>query len=279
MLLKRVFSGIIIATLGVIFAWCSLLSWFLMVVTAILVCNYELQLLVNEKKYNDNLIQTSSFILLILIDTFLSVRSLKNFDTLTLKNILPFIITKNTFIIGTLFLITFFINIIKKPRISIGNFSFSIFRLIYLGFFPSYVIILRSINNGEKYLLMLLFSCAFCDIFAYFVGKKFGKHKLIQEISPNKTLEGSIGGTFASIFISVVFSYFININYMHAIILGLIVSIISQIGDLVESLIKRDLGKKDSGNLIPGHGGLLDRIDSYILLGFPYLFYIVYVVL
>lgn len=278
MLLKRIISGIIIATLGIIFEWTSLLSWSLIVLLITVSCNYELQSLINEKKYNDSFLQSSLFIILILVDTFLSVQNLSSLDVLSLKNVLPFIITKNVFIIGSIFLITFFTNIIKTPRISIGNFSFSIFRIIYLGFFPSYLIILRAINNGEKYLLMLLFACAFCDIFAYFAGKKFGKHKLIPEISPNKTVEGSIGGTIACIIVSVIFAHFINLEYIHAIVLALMVSVVSQIGDLAESLIKRDSGKKDSGSIIPGHGGFLDRVDSYIFLAFPALFYILYFV-
>jgi len=279
LLSKRIISGAIVASLVIIVEYFSLLSWSLVVVLIALICNYELQLLINEKKYNDNFIQSSFFITLILLDTFFSVRNINYLNILSIKNVLPFIITKSIFILGTIFLITFFVNIIKNPRISIGNFSFSIFRIIYLGFFPSYSIILRAINNGEKYLLLLLFGCAFFDIFAYFSGKKFGKHKLIPQISPNKTVEGAIGGTLACILISIIFAYFINLEYIHAIVLALIVSIVSQIGDLVESLIKRDSGKKDSGTIIPGHGGLLDRIDSYIFLSFPSLFYFIYVVL
>ena len=110
-----------------------------------------------------------------------------------------------------------------------------------------------------------------CDTGAYFVGMLFGKHKLIPEISPKKTVEGAVGGvviaTLAYLLFGFVLDSFIpdlKVNYLFLGIAGVLLSIASQLGDLVASLIKREYGVKDYGNLFPGHGGILDRFDSTI---------------
>ncbi len=127
---------------------------------------------------------------------------------------------------------------------------------------------------GGKYIYLLIFLGAWvCDTFAYFTGKFLGKHKLIPEISPKKTVEGSIGGIVFTIIAFVVYGLIVNnnfgdkiqISYVLLVILGLASSIISQIGDLVASSIKRQYEIKDYGRLFPGHGGVLDRFDSVML--------------
>jgi phosphatidate cytidylyltransferase len=104
------------------------------------------------------------------------------------------------------------------------------------------------------------------DSGAYFIGKMFGKNKMVPQISPNKTWEGAIGGMIfclaATILISTYFDLPINIT--NQIVLGFIISILAQIGDITESALKRLSGVKDSGTVLPGHGGFLDRIDSFI---------------
>ena len=129
----------------------------------------------------------------------------------------------------------------------------------------------KAVLDG-KYLYLLVFIGAWvCDIFAYFTGKFFGKHKLIPEISPKKTIEGAIGGT---IFTIIAFALYVlildkcfnyQLNYIVLIVLGLIVAIVSQIGDLIASSIKRQYNIKDYGFIFPGHGGVLDRFDSVML--------------
>ena len=117
---------------------------------------------------------------------------------------------------------------------------------------------------------------AFTDIGAYYFGSKFGKHKLAEVISPKKTVEGAIGGGACALAFSILFAYIfnlidnanlninINLTLAQAIMGGLIITISAQLGDLSESLIKRDAGVKDSSALLPGHGGMLDRFDGYI---------------
>ena len=115
------------------------------------------------------------------------------------------------------------------------------------------------------------------DTFALFCGKLFGKNKLIEEVSPNKTIEGSITGTIFGTVIGTVFYYFVigNINIWVLILLTLILSIFGQFGDLFFSSIKRNYKVKDFSNLIPGHGGILDRLDSLLFIILGFLLYII----
>ena len=102
------------------------------------------------------------------------------------------------------------------------------------------------------------------DITAYYFGVKFGKHKLSPVISPKKTIEGSVAGIIAALVTGLILGKLMGISLYHAFILALITTIMAQLGDLSESLIKRDAGVKDSGHSLPGHGGFLDRMDSYL---------------
>ena len=127
------------------------------------------------------------------------------------------------------------------------------------------VLIMDGFVDGHK-LVWLVFIAAFMtDTFAYFTGYLFGKHKLIPEVSPKKTVEGSIGGILGSTICCLIFGYVFKLDIAMMIVIGSIGSIIAQIGDLFASSIKRYVGIKDYGNLIPGHGGILDRFDSVIL--------------
>ena len=102
------------------------------------------------------------------------------------------------------------------------------------------------------------------DIGCYYVGTKLGKHKLAPVISPNKTIEGSIGGAVFSVLSAEVIGLYLGLNWITAFFAGIICTVFAQIGDLCESLLKRDAGVKDSGTSLPGHGGFLDRTDSFV---------------
>ena len=129
---------------------------------------------------------------------------------------------------------------------------------------------------SERSAIFLLFAVTwFYDSFAYFIGSAFGKHKLFPNISPKKSLEGLIGGILFTIFIILgikSFTSVIEFSYFHCIIISILLSVTGQIGDLFESIIKRYAGVKDSSNLIPGHGGILDKLDS-LLFNAPILYY------
>ena len=128
----------------------------------------------------------------------------------------------------------------------------------------------RYMKNGV-YIFALVFVAAWmCDIFAYFTGRFFGKHKLAPHLSPKKTVEGSIGGIIFAILGCMLYGFAVSkasglsANYLVLALLGLVLSIISQIGDLWASLIKREHGVKDYSRMLPGHGGVMDRFDSIL---------------
>ena len=160
-----------------------------------------------------------------------------------------------------------------KTIYSINDAFYLIGSILFLGMAFSSIIILR--NKDLAILLYLILISVLTDTYAYFGGFFIGKHKLIPEISPKKTWEGSIIGTlFCTFACSVFYHTVINPNLSYVMIIGvtLLLSIISQFGDLVFSSIKRYFGKKDFSNLIPGHGGILDRLDSIIFVALGFMF-------
>ncbi len=151
--------------------------------------------------------------------------------------------------------------------------------IVYVLFFSFHVVMIDKIS-GYEHLIWLVFIAAFgTDTMAYFSGYLFGKHKLCPEISPKKTIEGAVGGTIGSIVLCGIFgALFTDGLIVHCLAIGLIGSIFAQIGDLSASIFKRKMGIKDYGNLIPGHGGILDRFDS-ILFTAPLVYYYITLVI
>ncbi len=149
--------------------------------------------------------------------------------------------------------------------------------ILYIGWLMSYFVALRGLDNGRDWVLLALFTTFGSDTAAFFVGRTLGKHYLAPYISPGKTWEGAIAGVIGSIIVSLslVILLGLPLDYGWAILLGLLVSVFGQLGDLVESLLKRNLGVKDSGKLIPGHGGFLDRIDSIAFTGIVVYYYVI----
>lgn len=119
-------------------------------------------------------------------------------------------------------------------------------------------------RQGLYFLVFIFFVILLTDIGAYFFGTRFGKHKLSPVISPKKSVEGAIFGGLSAIAVGLLIGKLIGISFYHSFVLALIVTVMAQLGDLSESLIKRDAGVKDSGSSLPGHGGFLDRADSYL---------------
>ena len=129
------------------------------------------------------------------------------------------------------------------------------------------IVLLRYFPTGTL-ILVTLFACTWgCDVMAYLVGRRWGQNQLCEQISPRKTWEGFIAGAVGSMFVNAAVIYFLEQPPYPLFIIGLICGVAGQFGDLAESLIKRELGEKDSGHLIPGHGGVLDRFDSILLNG------------
>lgn len=120
------------------------------------------------------------------------------------------------------------------------------------------------LDPARFFVFLLIFSTWASDTFAFFVGKTLGRVKLCPAISPGKTREGAIGGFIGTIIVALVFSLIFKFSLVHALAIGVIIGIAAPLGDLVESILKRVCGVKDSGNIIPGHGGVLDRFDSLL---------------
>jgi phosphatidate cytidylyltransferase len=145
--------------------------------------------------------------------------------------------------------------------------------VLYIGWLLSYLVSLRGLEDGRNWIFLALFTTFASDTAAFFTGRALGRRPLAPGISPGKTWEGAIGGVLGAILVSLFFilptplSLSLYLNWWQAILLGLLVSVFGQIGDLTESLLKRNVGVKDSGTLIPGHGGVLDRVDSIVFAG------------
>ncbi len=145
--------------------------------------------------------------------------------------------------------------------------GYSIIGPIYVGLLLSYIILTRNLTQGSEWVLVMIIGVFSTDTFAFFAGKTFGKHKLAPTISPGKTVEGSLVGLLAAPIGVMLASFILNLNLeiWQSIFLGVLIGILAQIGDLIESYLKRLSNVKDSGHWVPGHGGILDRIDSIVL--------------
>lgn len=147
--------------------------------------------------------------------------------------------------------------------------------LVYIGFFLSHLVLVRGLEDGACWLIILMGITAGSDSGAYWVGCRWGKRKLCPNISPNKTIEGALGGLLGGIIgaVALYLVFSVNASILFIILVAVVLSVIGMTGDLIESVIKRGYGVKDSGTLLGGHGGVLDRIDSLLLAG-PALYYI-----
>jgi phosphatidate cytidylyltransferase len=152
------------------------------------------------------------------------------------------------------------------------DFAVTLGGILYIGWFGAYFLSVRDLPDGKWWILMVLPAVWFADTGAYFIGKRFGRHLLSPRLSPKKTWEGYIGGIFTGVILTAIFAYLwrlgagtdSGITVVRGALMGLVMGIFPTLGDLGESMIKRQMGVKDSGNLLPGHGGAFDRIDSWL---------------
>lgn len=248
------------------------------------------------------------FPLLLLISAFVWLGSKEYVDILKNKGFLPFF--KVIIIVGLLLVVTTSCGLLEAmPLVLAGGVMASFLAVLFrgrqpyianvattiLGFafawLPCYIILIRQLNtddfgffkwhfnDGMNFLVLMFFVILATDIGAYYFGSKFGKHKLAEVISPKKTIEGSIGGALCAVLTSLIIGHFIHLQWYHSLIAGVLITSFAQLGDLSESLIKRDAGVKDSGDSLPGHGGFLDRADSYIFTAPITYYYFKYIVL
>ena len=184
------------------------------------------------------------------------------------------------FAIPILILVMFLKVIITNMETTFKDVAYTFLGICYVTLFIMFLSLIRGLDNGKFLIGFVILIAWSTDIFAYLIGKYFGKH-YFSKVSPKKTIEGCIAGVIGAIIVGIGYTLIINSfaytginNYLAVGIISLVLSIISQIGDFVASSIKRFADIKDYGNLLPGHGGMLDRIDSLIFIApFAYLIF------
>ncbi len=164
--------------------------------------------------------------------------------------------------------------VIAYPQFSPLDAAVSFFSTIYVGLII-FLYLLSTLPGGWIWLIIMLFCTWSNDTVAYFVGRRWGRRRMAPELSPGKTVEGALGGVLACIIAAWVAAlFYTHLPLWPVLLLGLIIGVAAQVGDLVESAIKRQAGIKDAGKLIPGHGGILDRFDSMLFTA-PLVYYYV----
>jgi phosphatidate cytidylyltransferase len=165
------------------------------------------------------------------------------------------------------------------------DFAVTVAAILYLGWIGGYFFDLRSLPNGLGWFILVMVPLWVSDTAAYYIGSRYGKHKMTPRLSPKKSWEGYaasvVGGGLGGILVAFILNYFgpLNVTLIHGLIIGLLMGAVPTLGDLGESMIKRQAGIKDSGGLIPGHGGAFDRIDSWLWAATVGYFYITFFIL
>jgi phosphatidate cytidylyltransferase len=178
------------------------------------------------------------------------------------------------FVLVLLILSILFMATSKDLSSTVSHMGMALFGILFIGFLLAYVSLIRNMTNGRLWVLFLITTVWGGDISALLIGSFFGRHKLYPKISPQKTFEGLFGSMIGSIIVAFGFSllFIPKIEKGFCISLAIGLGILGQLGDFTESMLKRSAQVKDSGNLIPGHGGMLDRLDSF-LFSAPFLHY------
>ena len=263
----RVIVSVIAIPLIILACYFGGIYFFLFALLIALVSFYEFYLMTGNKGANVNFFVGIFAILFLIFNSYLHF-----FD-------------RYSFLIVIVLLVAL-IELFRNNGSAIINIGTTLLGIFYIGLFSAALIDIREFypNVGDLYLrggyliISVLTTIWICDSAAYFGGLSFGKHKLFPRVSPKKSWEGAVFG-FAFAILTMVLAHFVILDFLslkESIILGIIVGIIGQIGDLVESLIKRDAEVKDSSNLIPGHGGIFDRFDSLLFSAPVILLYLKY---
>ena len=185
-------------------------------------------------------------------------------------NLEPFFI-----VIACLFAFVLQLTRVEPTKDHLITIALTLFALFYISWFCSFFIKIKYLPNGSWLVFFVIVITKIGDVGAYFIGRKFGKHTLIPRISPKKTKEGAIGGLACSLIAAVVCRGLLSgFAFYHVLILGALLGVLGQVGDLAESLLKRDFDSKDSGIALPGVGGVLDVIDSLLFTAPIFYFYV-----
>lgn len=173
--------------------------------------------------------------------------------------------------IPIILLLLFLQVIVTEMKTNFNDLVYTFVGIIYIAFCIGSMAMVRNLENGKILIWYIFWTGWATDVFAYAIGRRFGKHKF-SKVSPKKSIEGCVAGTIGAIIVALVYTYFINLyssvdySYIHIAVISLILSLVGQVGDFAASTIKRYVEIKDYSNLIPGHGGMLDRIDSIMFI-------------
>jgi phosphatidate cytidylyltransferase len=251
--LKRIISGAIAIplVLGVVL-YGSPLLFFCFVAAIVLVASYEYFSMISNMGVEGFPVEGGVLSFLLLLGFFLG--------------------TKWLLIFAMMFPIVLFITWYlreKNVKVALDPIAYTVLGIFYIAGLGGYFLLIHSLEGGSQMIVFLLLIIWAGDAAAYYGGRNFGKHKILPVVSPNKTVEGTIANVLGSLLAggSANFWFFEEFSLTHCLIVAFICGIIGQFGDFWESLIKRNCQMKDSGSLIPGHGGFLDRIDSLLFAG------------
>lgn len=162
-------------------------------------------------------------------------------------------------------IILLFVYVFTYPAYEADQIMAAFFGIVYVGVMLSFIYLTRNLSDG-KILVWLIFICSWgCDTCAYCVGMLFGKHKMAPVLSPKKSVEGAVGGVVGAALLGAAYGAIFHVGALEYALISAVGALISMVGDLAASAIKRNRGIKDYGRLIPGHGGILDRFDSVII--------------
>jgi len=161
---------------------------------------------------------------------------------------------------------------------TLANWLWTVGGIFYIGWMLGHFIPLRELEQGRDWVILALFTTFAADSGAYLIGRAWGRHSVVPKISPGKTWEGTFAGLIAGIAAAVALSAILGlpISYWQVSLLGFLIAAVAFVGDLVESMLKRKAGVKDAGRLIPGHGGILDRLDSVVFTVVLVYYYVVW---
>ncbi len=221
------------------------LVFFALVTVGVILAGWEYFAMARRAGYHTNLLFGLALVFLFLLNAFLG-------GTWTLE------------ILTAALLASLIAAIFWRPEGWVVGWGLTFVGALYVGVLSSYFVLMRQLANGMILTALVLLTAWATDTSAYIAGKRWGRRGFFTSISPKKTWEGAIGGEVAAIVTMAVLGTLAGLPPVHAVILGAVIGIAAALGDLAESVVKRQFGAKDSGAVIPGHGGLLDRIDSLL---------------
>jgi len=251
-LVQRTITGIVFLVLVIGAIAFGKVSFFILFELIIIGAMYEFYTLAKKKKFSPQKVYGIVIGILVFAANYFFVNDLV--DAKIFLAIIPVVIS------------IFIVELYRKSDYAFVNIGFTLLGVLYIAIpisLANYIVLSNEIEYSSHLLLGFLFLTWSFDTLAYVFGVSFGKHRLFERISPKKSWEGFIGGTISSLGVAYVLSMlFPELSFFQWAILSVIISVFGTYGDLVESSFKRNIDEKDSGNILPGHGGILDRFDA-----------------